>query len=79
MAAAVFGALAVGLISWFWAFGGESVVRRAGPVAAAVAWLSPGLLVAWSLWKLPFRLLLAPAPTRPCAGRSTCWWPRPAT
>lgn len=87
MAAAVTGALAVGLISWFWAFGGTWglahpgerdagwyllngntglwafagawAVCRTGPVAAAIAWLSSGLLFAWSAWKLPFTLLLA--------------------
>jgi hypothetical protein len=84
--AAVIGAVTVGLISWFWAFGGELglahpperdagwhllaantglwafagawAVRRTGPVAAGVAWLSSGLLFAWSAWKLPFTLLL---------------------
>ena len=85
--AAVVGAVAVGLISWYWALGGELglahprerdagwrlltantglwafagawAVRRTGPVAAAVAWLSSGLLFAWSAWKLPFTLLLS--------------------
>ena len=85
-AVAVAGAVAVGVISWYWAFGGDAglahpgqrdagwyllaantglwafagawAVRRPGPVAAAVAWLSSGLLFAWSAWKLPFTLLL---------------------
>jgi hypothetical protein len=42
-----------------WALAGAWAVRRTGPVAAAVVWLSSGLLFAWSLWKLPFTLLLA--------------------
>lgn len=42
-----------------WALAGAWTMTRRGRVAAAVTWLSSGLLFAWGAWKLPFTLLPA--------------------
>ncbi|MGX6607420.1 hypothetical protein ACWKSP_35635 [Micromonosporaceae bacterium Da 78-11] len=44
--------------SGLWALAGAWAVTRPGRTAAAVAWLSSGLLFAWSFWKLPFTLIV---------------------